>query len=61
MAKMLLDNAHIPYRFVDAEENVELTKSLNIVKAPTLVVNVDGKTTMFDNASLIKGYIESLK
>ena len=61
MAKMLLDKAGVKYSVVDAEENVEQTKAFGIRKAPTLVVpNADGGNDVFENASNIKGYIESL-
>ncbi len=61
MAKMLLDKAHIKYQFVDAEENVELTRKFNVKKAPTLIVPAKDGYSSFENASNIKGYIESLK
>lgn len=61
MAKMLLEKAHIKYQFVDAEENVELTKKFNVKKAPTLIVPSKDGYDSFENASNIKGYIEILK
>ena len=61
MAKMLLEKAGIPYKWVDAEENVELTTSMGVKKAPTLLVPEDGEVRVFENASNIKGYIESKK
>ena len=61
MAKMLLDKAGIKYSVVDAEENVEQTKAFGVRKAPTLIVpNANGGNDVFENASNIKGYIESL-
>ena len=60
MAKMLLDKAHIPYRFIDAEEDVEDTKYFEIKKVPTLLVPSKDDILVFENASNIKGYIESL-
>ena len=61
MAKMLLDKAGIKYNNVLAEENVELAKKFGVRKAPTLFVpNGDGYD-IYDNASLIKGWIESRK
>lgn len=59
MAKMLLDKAGIAFRFVDAEEDVEMTKKFSIKKAPTLVVPSKEGVLLFENASNIKGYIES--
>ena len=61
MAKMLLEKANIKYRFVDAEEEVELTKEFGVKKAPTLVVPMSIGYELFENASNIKGYIEGLK
>ena len=61
MAKMLLEKAGMPYKWVDAEENVELTNSFGVKKAPTLLVPEDGEIRVFENASNIKGYIESKK
>ena len=61
MAKMLLEKAGVPYKWVDAEENVELTNSYNVRKAPTLLVPNGDQILTFENASNIKGYIESLK
>ena len=61
MAKMLLEKAGMPYKWVDAEENIELTNSFGVKKAPTLLVPEDGEIRVFENASNIKGYIESKK
>ncbi len=61
MAKMLLEKAGVPYKWVDAEENVELTNEFNVRKAPTLLVPNGEEILTFENASNIKGYIESLK
>ena len=61
MAKMLLEKAGVPYKWVDAEENVELTNSYKVRKAPTLLVPNGSEILTFENASNIKGYIESLK
>ena len=61
MAKMLLEKANVPYKWVDAEENIELTNSYGIKKAPTLLVPEGDEIKVFENASNIKGYIESKK
>ena len=58
MAKRELDKAKISYKFVDAEEDVELTKSLGIKQAPTLVVVKKGTATLIPNVSNIKKYVE---
>ena len=59
MAKMLLDKAGIKYKVVDAEDNPELTKKYGVRKAPTLLVPNEEGYESFENASNIKGYIES--
>ena len=61
MAKMLLEKAGVNYKWVDAEENAELTTKLGVKKAPTLLVPHDNHFDAFENASNIKGYIEGLK
>ncbi|MCR5333232.1 MAG: ribonucleoside triphosphate reductase [Bacilli bacterium] len=58
MAKMLLEKAGIKYHFVDAEDEVELTKKFNIRKAPTLVVPTKDGNKVYENASNIKGFVE---
>ena len=61
MAKMLLDKAGLAYEVVDAEENAELTKQYGVKKAPTLIVPMADGLKVYENASNIKGYIESVK
>ena len=62
MAKMLLDKANVKYKNIDAMKNKEETTSFGIQKAPTLLVpNKNGSYDKFDNASLIKKYIEDSK
>ena len=60
MAKMLLDKAGIHYTVIDAEENKEKTLQFKVNKAPTLIVPNDNGYDVFENASNIKGYIESI-
>ena len=61
MAKMMLDKEGITYKVIDATANKELTLAYGITKAPTLLVpNGDGFDT-YENASFIKGYIQSAK
>ena len=56
---MILAKKGIAYEEVNAEENVELTRSYGITTAPTLVV-MDGTTaTTIENVSNIKKFIES--
>ncbi len=59
MAKTLLDKAKIKYQFVDAEEEVDLTKKLGVKQAPTLIVIKKGEVEKHANLSNIKKFIES--
>ncbi len=58
MAKMLLNNAHIAYEPIDAEEERALTEKYGIKKAPTLLVPNGAGYDRYDNASEINRYIE---
>ncbi|MCR5079393.1 MAG: ribonucleoside triphosphate reductase [Bacilli bacterium] len=58
-AKMLLDREGIAYRQLNAIENKELTEAYGIKQAPTLLVPNGTSYIAYDNASQIKGYIES--
>lgn len=57
VAKSLLEKAKIKFDFIDAEENVELTKSLNVKQAPTLVVVKNNEQENIVNLSNIKKWI----
>lgn len=61
MAKMLLDRSGIGYTQVDAASNKDLTTSLHIQQAPTLLVPDGDGFKVYDNASKIKGFIETSK
>ena len=61
LVKQILAKENFEYEEVNAVENAELCKQYNIAKAPTLIVLDGNKYEKFDNASLIKGYVESLK
>ncbi len=62
MAKMILDKANIKYETIIADENKELAIKYQIKKAPTLLVLENNEVVAkYDNASLIKGFVESLK
>ena len=59
MAKAFLLNAKVDYKEILATENVELTKSLNVTQAPTLVVVSDSEITRYENVSNIRKYLET--
>ena len=58
LVKTLLASHNIDYEYVDAEDNRDLTLSLDIKTAPTLVVVKDGVMTKYENASNITAFIE---
>jgi len=61
MAGKLLEKAKVDYKFIDAEEKVDLTKKYGVKQAPTLVI-VDGdKVEVIANLSNIKKHIEDFK
>ena len=62
MSKMMLDKAGIGYTPVDAEDNKDQTVKMGVRKAPTLLVpNAQGGYDRYENASEIKGFIESVR
>ena len=61
MAEKLLDKAKVDFKFIDAEEEVELTKKYSVKQAPTLVVISGGKAQNIVNLSNIKKHIEEFK
>ncbi|MBE7075936.1 MAG: ribonucleoside triphosphate reductase [Clostridiales bacterium] len=60
MAKMLLDKANIPFEVVDATAEIELAKKYGVIKAPTLLINIDGKQLKLENVSDIKKFVEEM-
>ena len=61
LAKSILDKAGIPYKVIDAEENKDVVQAYGIKKAPTLLVPDNDGYDYYENASLIKGFVESHK
>ena len=59
-SKMMLDKAGIKYDVVNAEEAKETTLRLGIKKVPTLLVPDGDNFKVYDNASEIRKYIESI-
>ena len=57
VAKGLLEKANIEFSFIDAEEDAELTKSLNVKQAPTLVVIKNNEQENIVNLSNIKKWV----
>ena len=61
MAKKLLEKDGISYENVDAIDQRELTEAYGIKQAPTLLVPDGDSYKVFENASSIRGYIETVK
>jgi ribonucleoside-triphosphate reductase len=61
IAKQLLDRAGINYESVLAEENAELTRSLAVSQAPTLVILKDEAHRIYRGISEIKRNLASLR
>ena len=61
MAISLLEGAKVNFEKIDAEENIELTKELEVKQAPTLVIINNDEVTKIVNLSNIKKYVNSLK
>ena len=61
MAKTVLDKSKVDYKYIDAEENADLTKKYGVKQAPTLVILKDGKQELVKNLSNIKKYAEEFK
>ena len=61
MAELMLGKAHIDFDGVNAMQNAELSKKFDVKLTPTLVV-ADGDTyKVYENASNVRKYIESVK
>ena len=60
MAISLLEKANIPFEKIDAEEEVSLTKKMEVKQAPTLAIVSDDEVTKIVNLSNIKKYVESV-
>ena len=62
LSKMMLDKEGIAYTPIDAEDQKDQTIAMGVRKAPTLLVpNAAGGYDRYENASEIKGYIESVR
>lgn len=60
LAKSMLDKAGISYTVVDAEDEKDVTVSYGVKKAPTLLVPNGNGYDVYDNASKIKKFIETV-
>ena len=62
IAGALLTKAGVPYREVDAEQEVELTNKYGVMQAPTVVLtSADGNAlNQYRGVSDIKGWLEKV-
>lgn len=60
-AKELFQEAGILYKYMDAEENEELTYSLNIYQAPTVVIVRNGDTRIASGLSSVKKLVKEME
>ena len=58
IAKNALDDAHMEYEVIDAQENKELAKKYGVMQAPTLIVVGENGVEKLANASNIVKYTE---
>ena len=61
MAELMLNKAHVKFDGVNAMENSELSKKFSIKLTPTLVVADGDSYKVYENASNVRKYIESVK
>ena len=61
MAKMMLDKAGIKYTVIDAEDQKDLTQKYGVKKAPTMLVANGQGYDRYENASIIKKFVENAK
>ena len=61
MAKMMLDKAGIKYTVIDAEDQKDLTQKYGVKKAPTMLVANGQGYDRYENASVIKKFVENAK
>ncbi len=61
MAKMMLDQAGIAYKNIDAYEHKDVAVAYGISKAPTLLVPNGDSYDVYENASDIRGYIKNVQ
>ena len=59
-SKLMLDKAGVRYNVIDAEQDAESTRRYGVKKAPSLLVPDGDGFQMYDNASEIRRYIESI-
>ncbi len=60
-AKAMLDKEGIAYQTIDAMTHKDLAMSYHVTNAPTLLVKNGEKYETYNNASLIRGYIDKVK
>lgn len=61
MAELMLNKAHMEFEEVNAMEQAELSKKFDIKLTPTLIVADGDSYSVYENASNVRKYIETVK
>ena len=61
MAELMLDKAGLNVESINAMQNAELSKKFAVKLTPTLVVADGDSYKVYENASNVRKYIESVK
>ncbi len=61
MAELMLNKANFAFEEVNATQNAQLTKQLGIKLTPTLVVPSENGYEIYENASNVRKFVESVK
>ncbi|MCM1289608.1 MAG: ribonucleoside triphosphate reductase [Corallococcus sp.] len=61
MAELMMDKAHVDYEAINAVDSAELSKTFNVKLTPTLIVAHGDSYEVYENASNVRKYIETVK
>ncbi len=61
MAELMLNKEHVDFEVVNAMENAELSKTFDVKLTPTLIVADGDSYAVYENASNVRKYIETIK
>lgn len=61
MAELMLKKAHMDFDEINAMDQAELSKQFDIKLTPTLIVADGDSYSVYENASNVRKYIETVK
>ena len=61
MAELMLNKEHVDFEVVNAMANAELSKTFDVKLTPTLIVADGDSYAVYENASNVRKYIETIK